>query len=114
MLWDRPQALIKEELEAIVVGLHRELPTPEVRPPMSDRLHQPDQFTFIGGESLMTCGDWSAEVGDRPSPLEKHGLEPHARCVALDRERRSEVLECEDGHGGEGELEPLERVVGRR
>ena len=47
MLRNRRQALVEEELEAPVVGSDGERPTPEVRPPMTDSLDQPNQLTFI-------------------------------------------------------------------
>jgi hypothetical protein len=49
MLWNRGEMLIKQVLEAIVIGVDCEGMCPYVRSPMSDCLDEPNELALICG-----------------------------------------------------------------
>jgi hypothetical protein len=62
VLWDGCKALVKEELEAVVVGLNDEGTAPKVWPPMSHSLNKANQLTFVCREGGMSRSYGSTEV----------------------------------------------------
>lgn len=64
VLWDRHQALVEEEFEAIVVRSHQEASAPEVWAPMADGVDEADELLFVGSEGTVPWRDGPAEVGD--------------------------------------------------
>jgi hypothetical protein len=48
-LRDGGEALVEEVLQAVVVGLDDEAPSPEIWPPVSYRLDEADELTLVGG-----------------------------------------------------------------
>jgi hypothetical protein len=43
------ETLVEEVLQVVVVGLDDEVPSPEIRPPVSYRLDEADELVLIGG-----------------------------------------------------------------
>jgi hypothetical protein len=43
------EALVEEVLQAVVVSLDDEAPSPEIRPPVSYRLNEADELALVGG-----------------------------------------------------------------
>jgi hypothetical protein len=86
VLWNRCQALVEEETKAPVVSADHELPPPQVRAPMSHRLNQADEFSFIGGEFGVARRNGLAEEGQRTCTLMQHDTHARTRRVTLDDE----------------------------
>jgi hypothetical protein len=61
VLWDGCKALVKEELEVVVVGLDDEGMAPKVWPPMSDSMNKANQLMFICREGGMSRSYGSTE-----------------------------------------------------
>ena len=97
MLRDGGEALVQQVLEGVVVGLDDEAPAPEVRPLVTDGVHQADQLPFVGSEGTMTRRDGPAEERHWVAVLDEHSAEPVGGRVALDGERLGEVRHGEDG-----------------
>jgi hypothetical protein len=98
-------------LEAVVVGADDALACPLVGPPVSHRLHQPDDFTLVRGELGVLGCDYLAEEGDRSLLLVQNGTKPHTRGVAVHHEHLVKVGEL-NRHHREGALEGVKRIRG--
>ena len=108
MLWDRREALVEEKFEVVVVRVHQEAASPEIRTPMMDGVDKADQFPFVGGEGTVSRHDGPAEVGDRVFLLDEHCPETVGRRIALDDERPVEVRQGQNRSRGDRGFEGLE------
>lgn len=85
------QPLVQEKLEAEVVRPDKEAAPPEVRPPVSDGVNQPDELPLVGGEGAVTWGDGAAEVGHRVLVMDEHHPETMCGGIMLNDEFLGEV-----------------------
>ena len=83
------QALVQEELEAVMVSANKEVAAPQIRAPVAHSLHQTDELLLISRELEMARGERPAEECERASTLVENGAKPHAGCVAVHHESLS-------------------------
>ena len=57
MLRHGGEALVQQELEAVMIRADQKVTPPQVWPPVADGLDEPDQLTFISRELEMTCSE---------------------------------------------------------
>ena len=107
MLRDRGEALIEEALQAVVVDLDDEAPSPQVRAPVPYGLNEADELALVGGQRALAGRHGPAEEGDQMALLDQDGAD--GRCVTLDGEQLGEVGHGEDGGGRDGGLDSGER-----
>ena len=50
VLWNCSEPLIQQVLEAAMICANNEFPRPKIRPPMPDRLNQPNKLALISRE----------------------------------------------------------------
>ena len=67
--WNHGEALVEEELQAVVVGADAEAAALKIRPPVSYSLNETDQLTLVGRQLVVAGGKWPAKEGQGPSPL---------------------------------------------
>jgi hypothetical protein len=108
VLRDGGEALVQQELEAVVVRTHTERPTPKIRSPVAHRLDQPDKLALICRELVMASGEGAAEEGQRSLTLVEDGVKADARGVAVHHEWHDEIRHLEDGSRREHPLESHE------
>ena len=108
VLRDRGEALVEEELQAVVVRPNRETSPPQVWPPVTNGVHQPDEFALVCSERTMARSDGAAEEGDGVLVLEQHRAETVRLGVALDDKLLLKVGEGQHRCRGDGALERLE------
>ncbi|KAJ1276155.1 hypothetical protein BS78_05G192500 [Paspalum vaginatum] len=108
MLRNRGQALIEEELQAIVVGADDEGAPPEIGAPVAHSLHQADQLALVRRQLEVAASKRPAEEGEGSRALVENGAEPHAGRIAVDDEGPVEVRHLEDRACGQSALERLE------
>ena len=91
VLRDRGEALVEEELQAVVVRMHGEATSPQVRAPVSNGVDETDELSLVRGEGAMPWGHRSTEVSDGVLVLDQHSPEAVGGRVALDDEQPCEV-----------------------
>ncbi|KAJ1289408.1 hypothetical protein BS78_02G162000 [Paspalum vaginatum] len=91
-----------------MIHLDHEQPPPQVRPPVTDGLDQPDELPFVSRQALVPSRHGPTEEGQGSCILVEHGATAHARCVAFNNERLGEVRHGEDWDRGKSSLEVLE------
>ena len=70
MLRDRGEALVEEELEAVMIRSDGEAATPEVWAPVAYGVYEADELALVGGEGTVSRRDGPAEEGDGVLVLE--------------------------------------------
>jgi hypothetical protein len=110
MLRNSGKPLVKQELQAVVVGADDEAAPPQVRPPVPDRLHQPDQLALVGRQLDVTRDEGPAEERQGARPLVEDGAETRTGGIAVDDELASEIRHLQNRGGGQGPLEGVESL----
>jgi hypothetical protein len=95
MLKDGRQSLIEEELEAPVVGLNGECVTPDVRPPVTDSLDQPNKLALIGWQLGVVRSDWPAKEHNGAITLMQHSAKTSAGRITVHDEALGEIWQLE-------------------
>jgi hypothetical protein len=72
------EALIQQELEAIVVGPYNEMASLEVWAPMSYYLNHPDELSLVRDQLEVACCERSTKEREGSPALMKDRAEPHA------------------------------------
>lgn len=62
--WNGGKSLVKQELEAVVICADKKRPPPQIWPPVTHRLHQPDELPFVSSELVMACSERSTEESE--------------------------------------------------
>jgi hypothetical protein len=91
VLRNRRQTLVKQVLEAEMVGAYDEWAGPEIRSLVLHGLHQLDQLPFIGDELGVVGSDGVAIERQWSSPLVQDDAEARARGVAIHHEQPREI-----------------------
>lgn len=86
MLWDDEEALVEQELEAVVVHSHSERASLEVGSPLSHGLHKADELAFISCQSSVLRCQRLAEERQRSFALVGNGADPRARSITFDND----------------------------
>ena len=111
MLRHSREALVQQELEAVVIRANAECPPPHIWPPVAHSLHQADELPLVCRQLVMASGKGTAEESQRPLSLMQDGAETDTGCIAVHDEQLVEVRHLEDGPCREGLLEGLERLA---
>lgn len=85
------EALVEDELEALVVGAGGERTTPNIRPQMTNGLDQADELALISRELGVVGGNGVVEVRHDTIALVWHNTKPCTRSVTVNNEALVEV-----------------------
>jgi len=109
MLGNCGQALVKQKFKTVMISTDQKVTPPQIRSPMMNGLHQPDEFALISRKLEMADSERPAAVGEGSSALVKDGTKPRTRRVAIHDEEPVEVRHLQDWPRSEGGLECLKR-----
>jgi hypothetical protein len=112
VLRDSCQALVEKELETPVVGSDGERPTPEIRPPMTNSLDQPNELALISWQLGVVRSDRPAEECYGTVSLVQHSAKPSAGRIAVHHEPFAEVRKLKERCGDQRRLEGDESLLG--
>lgn len=104
--------LVEQDLQAEAIHADGEATSPKVWPPVANGLHKADQLMLIGHQLEVVCSKRLAEEGERFVILVEYGAKPCIGGVIIDDERLVKDWHLEDGAGGQGALQCLERYIG--
>lgn len=86
MLWYYGEALVEEELQAVVDGTDEEATPPQIWAPMANRLYELDELVLIGCGLQMMWRERPAKEGQGPHTLVQNGAKSCARGITFDHE----------------------------
>lgn len=114
MLWNCGEPLVEQELEAVMVRAHQELPTPKIRAPVAHCLDQANELTLVRRQLGMAGSNLATEESNGADALIQDRPKPRPRCVALHDEGSHEVWKLQDRGRSKRVLERLKGSSGFR